>query len=176
MREVVTMRKLIIALLMLGAAVSLGGCASSGRSADDWKYERDAILINMTSDPQLNLYQGKPHALVLCIYQLKDPNAFSQALDEREGLNRLLDCTRFDPSITHAKRVVAQPGKDRIEKLDRYEGSRFVGVIGGYYALERDTVARIIQIPRGGFFTSKPKVLDLILYLGPQELQEAAKQ
>lgn len=153
---------------LVGSCASLGGGGGSG--PDVWKYEREAVHVCLKSDPLLNLYQDKSHTLMVCIYQMRDPNAFNQALDERDGLQKLLDCGRFDSSVTNAKRIVVQPGTDKNEILDRYEGTKYVGIVGGYYVLEKDTAAGFFQIPMGGFFSKKPKPLNLTIFLQPQEL------
>jgi len=142
-----------------------------------WGYEKDAIRLRVKSDPQLNLYQRSPHTLVLCVYQLKDPNAFNQQLEEKEGLWKLLECGRFDPSVTHSKRVVIQPGQEVTELLDRPEGARYVGLVAGYYALQKERVVRLFPIPvvsekKGNMIFLKPGMLNIDLYMGPQEIQE----
>jgi type VI secretion system VasD/TssJ family lipoprotein len=44
----------------------------------DWAYEKDAVRLVFKADRELNLYNGVQHALSVCVYQLKDPNAFNQ--------------------------------------------------------------------------------------------------
>ncbi len=145
-------------------ALSLVSCATP-----EWKYQKDAIRLHLTSDPQLNLSGGIPHTLLLCMYELRDPNAFNQVLDERDGLVKLLDCTRFDPSVTYTKKVVVQPRQEVNESLDRGEGARYVGIVAGYSQLDKERVTRFYEIPVGVF--KAPKPLDIELYLGPQEIQ-----
>jgi len=143
----------------------------------EWRFEKQAIRLRFKSDPQLNLYQRTSHTLVLCVYHLKDPNAFNQLLEEKEGLWKLLECGRFDPSVTYAKRVVVQPGKDLTEVMDRPEGARYVSIVAGYYTLQKERVSRIFPIPvvsekKGDTIFLRPGVLDINLYLGPQEIQD----
>jgi len=146
-------------------ALSLVSCATT-----EWKYQKDAIRLHLASDPTLNLFGGIPHTLLLCMYHLRDPNAFNQVMDEKDGLVKLLDCTRFDPSVTYAKKVVIQPRQELNESLDRAEGARYVGIVAGYSQLQKERVTRFYEIPVGVF--KDPKPLDIELYLGPQELQE----
>jgi predicted component of type VI protein secretion system len=143
----------------------------------EWRYEKDAIRLHLKSDPQLNLYQRSPHTLVLCAYHLKDPNAFNQLLEEKEGLWKLLECGRFDPTVTNSKRVVIQPGQEMTEALDRPEGAKFFGLVAGYYLLQKERVVRLFPIPvvserRGNTLYQKPGVLNVNLYMGPQEIQD----
>ena len=98
-------------------------------------------------------------------------------IDEKDGLSKLLECGRFDPSVTNAKRFVIQPDKELTESLDRPEGAKYVGIVSGYYFLQKDRVVRFFPIPviqekKGSTITSKPGVLKIDLYLGPQQIQE----
>jgi len=143
----------------------------------EWRYEKDAVRLHLKSDPQLNLYQRSPHTLVLCVYHLRDPNAFNQQLEEKEGLWKLLECGRFDPSVTFSKRVVIQPGQELTELLDRPEGAKYIGLVAGYYLLQKERVVRLFPIPvaserRGSTVFLKPGMLNIDLFLGPQEIQD----
>jgi predicted component of type VI protein secretion system len=143
----------------------------------EWRYEKDAVRLHLKSDPQLNLYQRSPHTLVLCVYHLRDPNAFNQQLEEKEGLWKLLECGRFDPSVTFSKRVVIQPGQELTELLDRPEGAKYIGLVAGYYLLQKERVVRLFPIPvaserRGSTVFLKPGMLNIDLFLGPQEIPD----
>jgi type VI secretion system VasD/TssJ family lipoprotein len=155
-------------LLCLVAAIS--SCSSVTRTPE-YTYQREAVTITLRADPRLNLYQGIPHTLVACTYQLKDPNAFNQLVDERDGLSKLLECGRFDASVAYAKRSVVQPGQEIRESLDRAEGAKYVSVVAGYYNLQKWNVVRLFQIPVGTL-SSKPQNVNIELYLGPQAIQD----
>ena len=75
------MKKVVVALLVLTASflfVSCGAKQPPVMQKVEFGYEKGAVLLNLKADPQLNLYQGSPHTLSLCIYQLRDPNGFNQ--------------------------------------------------------------------------------------------------
>ncbi len=146
-------------------------CAGTGRSPD-YSYEADAIRITMRADQRLNLYQGSPHTLIACIYQLKDPNSFNQIADEKDGLPRLLECTRFDPTVAYVKRMIIQPDQIVKESIDRAEGARYVGVVTGYYRLQKKSTTRLYRIPIGTL-SRKADNLDIDIYLGPQAIQDS---
>ena len=130
-------------------------------------YTKSAIEVNLTADPMLNLYQNKAHALLLCIYELKDPNAFNQLLDEPGGPAKLMECNRFDPTVVYAKRLVIQPGEQKNEVMDRAEGSRYLAVSAGYYNMEKTGSARLYPMLSG-----KTKIS---LQLGPQAIEGESK-
>lgn len=168
------MRKKFLLLLSALLIFLAYSCAGMGR-APEWGYEKEAVVLHLKSDTRLNLYQGSPHTLVLCVYQLKDPNAFNQLMDEKEGLQRLLECSRFDPGVTGAKMLVILPNRELTERLDRAEGTKYVGIIAGYYQLQKENITRFFQVPVGSF-SKKPQKLNVELILGPQEIQETGKK
>ncbi len=174
------MKRFFGLILILVSAFAAFSCASKPAIVlpPEWVYAKNAIRVNLKGDPQLNLYQGTAHTLLVCVYSLRDPNAFTQLADEKDGIPKLLECGRFDASVTHAKRYVVQPGRDVVESVDRPEGAKYVGVVAGYYDLRKDRALRFFPIPviqekKGNTIASKPGVLDLNLTLGPQQIQDA---
>ncbi len=161
-----TYLRISLLLCLVGTVLS---CSTPSKTVE-YTYQREAIWITLRADPRLNLYQGIPHTLVACTYQLKDPNAFNQLVDEKDGLSKLLECTRFDASVAYAKRLVVQPGQEFRDSLDRAEGARYLSVVAGYYNLQKWNVVRLFQIP--GTLGSKPQNVDIELYLGPQAIQD----
>ncbi|RNC71843.1 MAG: type VI secretion system lipoprotein TssJ [Desulfuromonadales bacterium] len=180
------MKRHAVLLSLLPVVMVLCSCTTTPppKPPLDWGYEKEAIRIKLTGDPQLNLFQRSPHALVACLYQLRDPNAFNQFRSEADGLVRLLECGRFDPSVASTRRLVIQPGQELSEALDRAEGAKYVGFVAGYYNLHKERSARLYPIPAveevKGFISRtrdvKPGQIDIKLILGPQELQEVKEE
>lgn len=160
---------LLLFLSFLTVIVSCGG------SSTQYLYKKEAIVLTMKSDPQLNLYRNSPHSLMLCLYQFRDPNMYNQLLDEKDGLQKLLECSRFDASVTSAKTFFMSPNGEKTEKIDRVEGTKYVGLIAGYYKLVKENVTYFVPIPLS-FFGSNPKSLNINLYLGPQGIQQMEKK
>ena len=164
----------------LSTAALLFSCSSAPpvQQPPEWGYERDAISLRFTGDPQLNLFQKRAHSLIVCLYQLRDLNGFSQLSDERDGLSKLLDCGRFDPSVTYAKRLVLQPNQKSAQSLDRAEGAKYLGLVAGYYTLQTESSIRSYPIPltelkKNSTLPQKPAKLSLDLYLGPRGIRPA---
>ena len=134
-------------------------------------YAPNGVQLHLVSDPNLNLFGGIPHSLVLCVYQLREPNYFNQTKDERDGLGKLLECSRSDPSVTYAKSFSVQPRQEVNQSLDRAEGTWYVGIVAGYSQLQKERVTRLYEIPLSSLF-NKPQTLSIDLNLGPQEIQE----
>jgi type VI secretion system VasD/TssJ family lipoprotein len=158
----------VLLLLCLVAAIS--SCSKVSKTPE-YTYQREAVTITLKADPRLNLYQGTPHTLVACTYQLRDPNAFNQLVDEKDGLSKLLECSRFDASVAYAKRLVVQPGQEFRDSLDRAEGAKYVSVVAGYYNLQKWNVVRLFQVPVSTK-SSKPQDVNIELYLGPEAIQD----
>jgi type VI secretion system VasD/TssJ family lipoprotein len=166
------MKKNVLLLFLPFAVIMIVSCAGTPQ----YLYEKEAIVLKLTSDSQLNLYRNSPHTLLLCLYQFRDPNAFNQLLDEKDGLQKLLECNRFDQSVTSAKSFVVLPNGEKVERIDRVEGTKYVGLIAGYYTLQKENVTRFVPVPVSSFFGRKPKVLNINLYLGPQGIKQTEKK
>ena len=172
------MRKLILICTCFLLVLLVWSCASKQLPAPELEYEEGAIKIHAKADPQLNLSDGKPHTLLVCVYQLKDPNAFNQLTGDQEGLYRLLECNLFDASVVGAKKLIIQPGQNTTFNLDRAQGATYVGVAAGYYLIERERIVRLYEIPvviekKGIVRRTKRKKLETLeidLKLGPQQI------
>jgi type VI secretion system VasD/TssJ family lipoprotein len=161
------------------AVFLLAACASQPLAPPQWTYEKDAVRLNLKSDPKLNLDRGVPHTLVLSIYQLRDPNTFNRLSDNTDGIYQLLKGEVFDNSAASAKRIIVHPGQDSTVLLDRAEGAKYVGVAAGYYNLDKNRMIRLYEIPvvveSKGLIrktrTNKPAPLVIELNLGPTEIR-----
>ncbi len=177
------MRKVIIWSLFL--AVFACACATTGKqqeTASIWTYEKDAIMLNFKSDRKLNLRNRKPQNLALCVYQLKNTEAFNKLAGDEVGLRELQECEVFDLSMAEGTRIIAKPGQDVTMTIDRAEGARYVAVVAGYPTVERGRIARLYQIPalpeKVMFWNSrtlKPKSVRIDLILGATQLQDPGR-
>ncbi|MBE7446415.1 MAG: type VI secretion system lipoprotein TssJ [Planctomycetia bacterium] len=164
------MKNTIKMLLVVALFSWLCSCASSGRKPDYDIYGEGAVRFHIKSDQDLNYYNGEPHTLMLCVYQLRSLNAFNQLKDEKEGLSKLLECSSFDSSVTSSKSFVIYPGEDVSKTLDRAEGTQYIGIVTGYYMAQKDEAVRTHQIPVS-FFGKKPKKVDAELSLGREKIK-----
>ncbi len=173
------MRNSIKFVIMLSFGLLLGACATPSPPAPtvtEWGFEPNAIRVNLTADSGLNFYEGIPHTVVVWVYQLSNPNKFNLLTEDRPGLTKLLEGGQFDPSVGDFKREFVQPGRNLTMTLDRAEGAKYVGVVAGYYSLQKESATRLVQIPvvtviRGNVPVSKPARIRLDVYLGAQGLE-----
>lgn len=169
------MRKCNLIVIWAGLVFLLCSCASKQLPEPVVEYAKNAVIVRVKADPQLNLYAGTPHTLFVCIYQIKDPNALNQLAGDQDGLCRLLECSLFDASVTAAKKLIIQPGQHETFVLDRAEGTQYVAVVAGYSRIEKDRIIRLHEIPVKGFIRrfigSRFDVLGFELKLGPQQIE-----
>ena len=165
-------------LLLTVIFFAICACAAQPLPPPEWKFEKGAITLHVFADDQLNLNEGTPHTLLLCIYQLKDPNEFNHLAGYREGLYQLLECDHYDSTVATASRIIAHPGQDRHFVFDRAEGAKYLAVVAGYYTIQKEHILRLTDIPviveKYGFLwrkkTQKPEPVNIELTLGPKHI------
>jgi type VI secretion system VasD/TssJ family lipoprotein len=168
---------LLICIFIIAACASKPAPAPPAPIAPpEWRYEKDAVKFTFQADPQLNLYNKQSHTLQLCIYQLKEPNAFNQMGETVDGLYKLLECTLFDASVANCKRLTVRPGETLPVVTDRAEGARFIGISAGYANITKERITRLIEIPtaivdEGARKVSKPQPVDRKMLLGPLQIE-----
>lgn len=125
------------------------GPARESESPDTmlWPQEPKGITVELTASRDLNMYEGKPHTLLICLYQLEKREAFDALAATPEGLSRLLECGAFDPSVKMSTRIFLQPGENAAHTLDRVEKARYAAVACGYFASSPVKAARVWEIP-----------------------------
>jgi type VI secretion system VasD/TssJ family lipoprotein len=165
-------------MLLVMVSSMIYSCASQPLVPPQWQYEKEAITLHLKADADLNLEEGSPHTLLLCVYQLKDPNVFNQLAGDDDGIYKLLECELFDVAVATSKKLIARPGQDMNFVFDRAEGAKYVAVVAGYYVLQKDRMIRLFEIPvvteKKGFFVrkklQKPGPLTIELTLGPRQI------
>jgi type VI secretion system VasD/TssJ family lipoprotein len=141
--------KIAVAAFAVG---SLAACAApTGRK----------VCLNFHASPDLNLFDGQPHALQVRLYPMKTREVF-----QRMGADELLAGAQPEDLTDEPFQTTIVPGENR-ELRERFPlNTLFVGVLADYYrapgerAGERKTTTRA----RCGWF-SVPKVV-----LGPRGL------
>ncbi len=151
------------ALLLLSSCMGAPSRLSTGQGEVNLVFEADAML---------NARGGEPHPVSVCVYQLREPEAFMALARTEDGIYKLLECSPFDPGVADVKRCVVQPGTVRRVSLARAEGARFVGLVAGYYAVDRGRDVRIFSLPgrTGGILSGGARAvpLEVTLRLGPR--------
>jgi hypothetical protein len=112
-------------------------------------------------------------------------NAYNTLIKTPDGMNRLLQADRLDPSVVGVDQFFVEPNENKTLVLDRSENTQYVAVIAGYYDLQPGQVNRTFEIPviidkKGvyGFRTTVSSVgqLNITLFLGPNSIHEVNTQ
>lgn len=140
----------------------------SGSVASSKAGRNDGFTLTITADARLNLFRNNAHALHLCVYQLKDANAFNRLAQQRQGMAKLLECAALDGSVAGAKRIVVQPGQLISETPDLAQGTRYLGIASGYYGTGKGKTVQTIPLPSG---SSAPTLKTVHIDLGPSEIK-----
>ncbi len=170
----------IVVCLMLFTLISCGGSPDPKQAEPQWTYAPNFITLRYRADPMLNMYDETGHALLLCIYQLSDPNSFNSLAKSQQGLRKLLECKEFDSTVASYQRLFIQPKEDQTTSMDRAEKATFMGIAAGYNQLDPQQSTKLYQYPvtekKEGVFTTttirKPGKIFINLFLGPTGIQQ----
>jgi predicted component of type VI protein secretion system len=142
----------------------LAGCSSSvTKITSKWAYAKDAIVVDVKADEELNLYNGRPHVLNIAIYQNSTPNGISQLLKTKNGLVSAMENLKALKGQTEFDRESFQPGVQKKITLNRAEGTQYVYLVFGYATEIVNRGSYLIPIP----FDDGPQKLNISLTLGP---------
>lgn len=146
-------KSLILGFPLLACAF-LSACGSGApvkalpKDADVfWGAEENAVLLKFKARPDLNLDQGQPSSLSVCVYQLADSRMFEQLRSLPEGRAQLAACESFGETVVAFQRLFLEPGQTLNKFLDRREEAKFVGLAAAYYNLESERCLRLWPIP-----------------------------
>ncbi|MBN2515603.1 MAG: type VI secretion system lipoprotein TssJ [Deltaproteobacteria bacterium] len=174
----------VAVFLFIFVSSFLSSCATGKKpdSADSdlvWGYSPKSITISYQASKDLNVYDGKPHTILLCLFQLSEPNVFNELSKSDDGLTKLLECSRFDTSVAGFTRIIVQPGESKTLQLDREENAKWVGLVAGYFNLNSDQIKKLFEIPIVTkkkwllFNTPIPGELIINLSLGSNKIQQS---
>jgi type VI secretion system VasD/TssJ family lipoprotein len=149
------------------------------KKPNQWPQAEKAIQIEIMADKNLNIYEGTPHAVPICFYQLFRPDFFNKLASYSEGLNRLIECRSFHPSVARIHRVTIKPNETKTIVMDREKDVKHVAVTAGYFFKNSSKITRMIDIPicaiRPALIKSteivRPAPLNTQLRFGPEKIE-----
>ncbi len=142
--------KNITLIIIAFTTLLLSACASKTSlevAEKDWTYQDQAIHVHVKSPSDLNSISGRPHSLVLGVFQLNDPNTFLGLSVTKEGALQLLNSGRIDESVAQFTRIILQPGEEKTANLPRAQGAKYVAIISGYFGLNTELDVKVFDIP-----------------------------
>jgi len=177
-------KPLVIGWITLLLSCGIAGCSSGSSSVATTSrpYSPEGISLAYTSDSLLNSYDGRPHALLLVIYQLDGLNGFTSLTQDQTGLLSLLSGRVFDKSVMSVERRSIEPGRTDTLIIARPENAEWVGIAAGYNTLDPKLSTRYFKIPVKFKKTGLPVVsktkgfaekLELSLIFSPTSIQDA---
>jgi type VI secretion system VasD/TssJ family lipoprotein len=182
------LNRLLLVVLMV---TSLAGCGVTGPSKQDkqdkakaevkWPYAKNAIMLELASDVDLNFYSNRAHTIVLGVLQFGDEKDFPKLLTQPADLIKALTSGNLPGGALQLDRYVVSPGARLLLEIDRVQDAKFVGIVAGYYQFDVTRAARYFRIPLNiqstGIITkdykAAPSVLALRLALGSQRIVNA---
>jgi predicted component of type VI protein secretion system len=177
----------VLLLLLSG----LTGCGLTGPSSAEkqdkvkaevkWPFAKNGIMIELSSDLDLNYYSGQAHTLVLGILQFDDEKAFPKLLTKPADLMKSLTSGNLPTGALQLDRYVLSPDTRLILEVDRVQDAKFIGIVAGYYQFDAARSARYFRVPlnmkSSGLiakdYKAEPAVLALRLGLGAQRIVNA---
>jgi len=170
----------------------LCGCSAfGGKSTEDkkeeakakvtWPYAKEGILLELAADINLNFFSNQSHTLALGIWQFDDEKVFIKLINDKAELIKALATGNLPKGVLQLDRYVIQPDTKILLKTDRAQGSKYVGILAGYYSFTPSGAARYFRIPlniqTSGLiskdYTAEPAVLALRFLLGTQSIVNA---
>ena len=112
-----------------------------------WTYAPGAIRLGLVADGDLNVEEGIPRSLAICVFQLSDVSWFLGTAGTRQGLDALLACQLEGSGVVGAERRFIQPGERKDLILDRLEKTRYLAVAAGYADMSPARSVGVMQIP-----------------------------
>ncbi len=177
------MKRYVSLILMIYCLVLLSSCGSSGPPppppTPQWVFAKDAVTMRIKANYLLNVNEGTPHTLMLGVYQLRSKSMFEQLASNTDGIYQLLDCERFDSSVTTVKRLFIQPDEDLTIVMDRLAGTKYVGLVAGYFVLQKNRMVRVVDVPvlvSEDNKTAKAGELNLVVNLGSEQIAAILKR
>jgi len=176
--KVLPVNQLCVIIIVL--ATFMQACSNTPtKRPKQWPQAQNAIQIDFKADNNLNIYEGSPHAVSICLYQLFRPDFFNQMASYPAGLNRLLECRSFHPSVAKIHRETIQPDQQKKIMMNREKDVKHVAIAVSYFFKDKNKIIRILDIPvravRPALIKStetvRPAQLNVQLYLGPEKIE-----
>lgn len=129
-------------------AFLLAACsASTPAPQPEWSLAEKAIRLTFRADKQVNFFDDQPHTVAVAVYQLAEPNGFSQLLSYPTGLQQMLTASKELPPSLASDHFFLQPGETTEKVYDRAEGAKWIVLAAGLYAAPPEKTALLEKIP-----------------------------
>ena len=163
--------------IILFSLLLLYGCSHKEPLAS---YKKDSILIKYQSSKNLNQYKNASHSLVLRVYQLRSIKKFKEIYAQEKGIKQLMLGDNLDNSFITSSKYIIIPNKQGMITIDRFEETRFIAVVAGFYKYKhKNNIILISPIPRNnnylGLTSSSYKNLKLNIKINKDSIHNEQK-
>ena len=115
------------AICLVGALMALSACSSKQTELtveeEEWTYEVRAINLVLRAAADVNSVSGRPHSIVVGLFQMNDPNTFNGLSVTRPGAVELLQTGKIDESIVDFRLLTMSPGEQKKISVSRAESA-----------------------------------------------------
>lgn len=119
------------------------------------------VCLDLVGSPDLNTFDGEPHAVVVRVYPLQEKQSFGKL-----SADELLEGAKPDGMLGNPYETTIVPGETR-QVRERFPiETLFIGLVADYYRAPGDRAGVRTMVARGGcgWFSTKKIVL------GPRDL------
>lgn len=174
--------------LLLSLALGLAACSlvktkSKEEALKDleWAYQKDGIEIEVMAAPDLNMWGGQPHVLLMVVAQLEDPSAFEKHTQTPDKLSALLLADSAPDGVLTQKKHFVEPGASQKIIVSRVEKAKYVALALGYQHLDPERSTRLYRIGADLDYSglafreyhAQPMPLRIQLLLGNESVQDS---
>lgn len=182
------LKRLCRLVLLLPVVVGLAACSlvktkSKEEALKDleWAYQKDGIEIEVMAAPDLNMWGGQPHTLLMVVAQLEDPSAFEKHTQTPDKLSALLLADSAPDGVLTQQKHFVEPGSSQKFLVSRVEKAKYVALALGYQHLDPERSTRLYRIGADLDYSglafreyhAEPMPLRIQLLLGNESVQDS---
>lgn len=147
-----------------------------------WSFQKQAIMVHVLSDRDLNESDKRAHTLIVGIVSVSDPNGFLPVEQDPDKAMEMLESGKKQDGILAVHRYIIPAGADQTVGIDRLRGALYLGIIAGYsdYDAKKDILLRPqpVRVKKSGMIfktiTYKPAITRATLVLGARHIKRFA--
>nr|WP_321466012.1 type VI secretion system lipoprotein TssJ [uncultured Desulfobulbus sp.] len=137
----------LLALFLLIPLLLPACSGSSPEPQPDWSLAENGVRLTFRADKRVNFYDGQAHSVAVAVYQLAEPNGFSQLITYPAGVQQILIASKELPPSLASDQFFLQPGETVEKVYDRAEGAKWLILAAGLYTASPQQTALLAKIP-----------------------------
>lgn len=110
-------------------------------------FSAGAITLHVSSDPQLNAWDDISNSCSLLILQSPEKKTLQELMNNPVLIKQFFSSVGKADGILKVDKYTAMPGQELSLHIDRSEGTKYVGIIAGYYPFPGKQHMSLLEIP-----------------------------